>query len=163
MEKLKITRILLTVFFVLVVAGLDGKVVSLSIKFMNCEWGISPEEAISALKQELINIEFTESRNLSYTDRARGIRLFEPEAFQFADYKWSLKLKFLDNKLVEVILISSNVDESRILNELEAKFGKHEIHSITKDKIWKAEDGSKLYLVTWGKKTFIMYQAPHFS
>ena len=157
------TRILLTVFFVLVVAGLDGKVVSLSIKFMNCEWGISPGEAIAVLKGEIPDIDIKEI-NLKYEDKKIGMREFIAYSFPFVGYKWRLKLIFLDDKLSYVVITSTGKTPNRlkVSKELRAEFGEYET-VLDAWEVWNAIDGSHLMVIEAKaprKAVIIAYQCP---
>ena len=148
MEKLKITRILLTVFFVLVVVALNGKVVTPSVKFMNCEWGLSPEEATAVLKGEMPDIDIKENINLKYEDKAIGMREFISYDFSFVGNKWRLKLIFLDDKLSYVVLTSTGKTPNRlkVSKELRAEFGEYETVLDAWEE-WNAIDESHLIVI----------------
>jgi hypothetical protein len=165
MGKWKITKFFLIVFFILSVAGLFGQSTLISIRFLNCEWGISPEEAIISLREEIPDIDLKENTQLKDEDKKTGMREFETESFLFANYKWRLKLIFLDNKLANVILSSSKANKLKVIEELEAKFGKYEV-DLTKSEIWEAIDGSQLSLrifdLSSKKVISVSYYAPGF-
>jgi len=161
MKKAKAFKFIVSIFITLNLSGLYGQSSLKTIKFMNCEWGISPEEAIAALQQESVDINIKENINLKYEDKAIGMREFVTHDFLFAGHKWRLKLIFLDNKLANVLLSSSNADKLKTIRELEAKFGEYKT-DITYSEIWEAKDGSQLSLRTPINKIIISYYAPGF-
>ncbi len=165
MREIIVIKFIYSMLIILCVASFFGQSTLKAIKFMNCEWGISLEEAITSLGKEMPDIDFKENMQLWYGDKKIGMREFETENFLFANYKWQLKMGFLDNKLARVILISSKADNLKVIEELEAKFGKYREVPITGYEVWKAIDGSQLTLMEIpGKKKAIsvLYHAPGF-
>jgi len=169
MKRMKTAKSIISMLIILSATVLFGQSTHKAFKFLNCEWGSSPEAIIAALKEE--SVEIKEDTKLEKLDKEIGIREFETDRvkkFEFGGYNWDcLSLKFLDNKLVKVILDSENVDEWKLSEELEAKFGEYETGLVLNLKIWKAEDGSSLKLsVTripgFEKMVLITYEVPGF-
>ena len=150
MKRIKTFKFIISIFFILNVSAVFGQSTPAAIKFLNCDWGKLPEEAIAALEQESVVIDIKEYSNLEHEDRTKGIREFVSRSFLFADYKWQLKLIFIDNKLASVFLTCSNADKLKVIEELEAKFGKRETTLIGATPLieeWKAKDGSHVELI----------------
>jgi len=150
MKKIKAVKFTISMFSILNLSALFGQSTPSAIKFLNCEWGILPAEAIAALEQGSVDIDIKEDKNLEYENRAKGIREFVTRSFLFADYKWELKLIFIDNKLASVFLTSSNANKLKAIEELEATFGERETTLIGATPLmeeWKAKDGSHVELI----------------
>ena len=162
MKRVKATRFIVSVLVILSAASAFGQSLPKTIKFMNCEWGILPENAITALNQESPEINLKENKKV-YPSSSRGKkrREFSPTSYYpFAGYYWELQFIFSDNKLIMVFLVSkeryewsgSEADRSKIIEGFDAMYGEHEIVSAlirafdSSAPKWKAEDGSNLAL-----------------
>jgi hypothetical protein len=76
MKKIKAVKFTISMFSILNLSALFGQSTPSAIKFLNCEWGILPAEAIAALEQGSVDIDIKEDKNLEYENRAKGIREF---------------------------------------------------------------------------------------
>jgi hypothetical protein len=124
-----------------------------AFKFLNLEWGITPEQAIELLKNRVNTLK--EDPNIKAEEKAIGIRIFKSNKDNqkelFAEINWDfIRLIFLDNKLSEVELYCEGLDYYKLKKELETRFGSPERHdripkTMTID-FWTAEDKSTFTL-----------------
>ncbi len=182
MKSTKTARFISSMLVVLSVAFLFGQSIPKTIKFMNCEWGSSPESVIAALNQELPEIEVRENKKV-YRPSSKGNksrREFNATTyFPFAGHYWGLQFIYSDNKLIMIFLVGqerdgwNEADRTKIIEGFDARYGEHEIVSAllrafdSSAPKWEAEDGSNLILTAprstgeiW--KMAIEYHAPDY-
>jgi hypothetical protein len=146
--------------------------------FLNCDWGISPEQAIAALQDRAKTLK--EDLSIKDEDKAIGLRDFQSdkkvEKIAFAEINWDfITLRFLDNKLARVLLCIEGLDGYKLREEFTARFGvlSHldNIKGVMRIERWTAEDKSTLTLTMFdsvpslGIKNVVMvsFDQPNFS
>lgn len=165
MKRIRTVTFIISMLILLGGVNLFGQSIPKAIKFLNLEWEVSSEEAVASIKKESEDISFRRNKNLDLTYKEMGFdEEFVANDFQFVSYKWLLTLRFSKNKLIEILLRGRNINESKIIEEIEKEFGEYETIPPSEDKKWKAEDGSELFLVHFGSAIIaLLYRAPGYE
>ena len=143
MKEITTISFIVCFFLILNVKILFAQSSDETVKFLNYEWGISPEQVITVLKQESPNVDIEEIINQE--DKALGMRAFKADGLRYIGCQWTLQFVFMDNKLAYVHLNRGKIEKSKLVRRLDTIFGAHENLLFYEE--WKGKDGSELHLI----------------